>query len=92
MRAKYSTIARARAGIVYSAGMMSVVSPYSAAVAAVMGPIEATATRPRQARRSSSVNASAKFRAVEELVNVTASMVPAAVSYTHLTLPTILLV
>src|SRR5581483_6902246 len=71
-------MARASAGIVYSPGMMSVVSPYSAAVEAVIGPIEAIATRPRHARRSSSLNASAKLRAVDELVNVTASMAPPA--------------
>ena len=53
-------------------------NPYSAAVAAVMGPIEAMATRPRHAWRSSSLNASAKLRAVDELVNVTTSTAPAA--------------
>src|SRR3989449_7621916 len=58
--------------------MPSVGSPYSAAVAAVIGPIEAMVTRPRHARRSSSVNSSAKLRAVDELVNVTASIAPAA--------------
>src|SRR3989441_1143875 len=77
IRADHSTIARARAGIVYSAGMMSVARPYSAAVAAVMGPIEATATRPRHARRSASLNISAKFRAVDDEVKVTASTAPA---------------
>src|SRR5207245_11400427 len=77
IRANHSTIARARAGIVYSAGMMSVARPYSAAVAAVMGPIEATATRPRHARRSASLNISAKFRAVDDEVKVTASTAPA---------------
>ena len=40
-----------------------------------MGPIEATVTRASQSRRSSSLNSSAKFRAVDELVNVTASIV-----------------
>src|SRR5574341_2072352 len=58
--------------------MTTVVSPYSAAVAAVIGPIEATATRAPHARRSSSLNSSAKLRAVDELVNVTASIVPSA--------------
>ena len=58
--------------------MTSVTIPYSAAVAAVIGPIEATVTRPSHVRRSSSVNSSAKFRAVDELVKVTASIVPAA--------------
>src|SRR5207247_3996 len=38
IRANHSTIARARAGIVYSAGMMSVARPYSAAAAAVRSP------------------------------------------------------
>jgi hypothetical protein len=70
--------ARASAGIVYSLGMTSVGRPYSAAVAAVIGPMEATATRPRQALRSASLNCSAKFRAVDELVNVTASTAPDA--------------
>src|SRR5216684_254192 len=77
-REKYSASARARAGIVYSLGITSVGSPYSAAVAAVIGPIDATATRPRHARRSSSLKSSAKFRAVDELVNVTASTAPDA--------------
>src|SRR5438067_2463645 len=76
--ANHSTIARASAGIVYSAGMMSVASPYSAAVAAVIGPIAATATWPRHPWRSASLNISAKLRAVEDEVNVTASTVPAA--------------
>src|SRR5437773_1178132 len=58
--------------------MTSVGRPYSAAVAAVIGPMEATATRPRQALRSASLNCSAKFRAVDELVNVTASTAPDA--------------
>src|SRR2546421_5768677 len=75
-RANHSAIARARAGIVYSAGMMSVARPYSAAVAAVIGPMEATTTRPRQARRSASLNISAKFRAVDDEVKVTASTAP----------------
>jgi len=55
-RAKYSARARASAGIVYSLGMTSVDRPYSAAVAAVIGPMDATAIRPRQALRSASLN------------------------------------
>jgi hypothetical protein len=51
--------------------MTSVVIPYSAAVAAVMGPMEATVTRDSHARRSSSLNSSAKLRAVDDEVNVT---------------------
>src|SRR2546430_16625797 len=77
MRANQSTIARASAGIVYSVGMISVASPYSAAVAAVIGPMEATATRPHHARRSASLNISAKLRAVDDDVKVTASTVAA---------------
>src|SRR5205809_361452 len=77
-RAKCSLSARARAGMVYSMGITCVVRPYSAAVAAVIGPMEATTTSANHVCRSSSVNSSAKFRAVEELVNVTASTPPAA--------------
>ena len=58
--------------------MTWVVSPYSSAVAAVMGPMEATTTSANHVRRSSSVKSSAKFLAVDELVNVTASTSPAA--------------
>src|SRR6266508_235062 len=75
-REKYSATARARAGIVYSLGITSVGSPYSAAVAAVIGPMDATAILPRHALRSSSLNCSAKFLAVDELVNVSASTAP----------------
>jgi len=78
MRAKCSASARASAGIVYSPGITAVVSPYSVAVAAVIGPMEATVTRPSQLRRSSSVNISAKLRAVDDEVKVTASIAPAA--------------
>jgi len=77
-REKYSATARARAGIVYSLGITSVGRPYSAAVAAVIGPMDATAIRPRHLCRSSSLNCSAKFLAVDELVNVTASTAPDA--------------
>src|SRR4029453_2426068 len=77
-REKYSASARASAGMVYSLGITSVDRPYSAAVAAVIGPMDATAIRPRHSLRSSSLNCSAKLRAVDELVNVTASTEPDA--------------
>jgi hypothetical protein len=63
---------------VYSLGITCVDRPYSAAVDAVIGPIDAIVTFDSNARRSSSVNSSAKLRAVDELVNVTASTAPAA--------------
>src|SRR5262249_17410963 len=85
--AEESASARASAGIVYSLGMTSVARPSSAAVAAVIGPMEATVMRPRQALRSSSLNCSAKFRAVDELVNVTASTAPEASASRRRTTP-----
>ena len=42
---KYATIAAARAGMVKAAGSIRGVRPYSANVAVVMGPMEATVAR-----------------------------------------------
>ena len=50
--------------------------PYSAAVAARDGPMDATVTPSMQPAGSSRVNNSAKLRAVDELVKVTASTAP----------------
>ena len=53
----------------------------------MIGPMEATVMRPRQALRSSSLNCSAKFRAVDELVKVTASTEPDASASRRRTTP-----
>ena len=71
-------MARASAGIVYSSGAMAVLSPCSAAVEAVTGPMHATSTPCMSRGSSPAANSAAKCRTVEELVKVTTSTLPAS--------------
>ena len=68
---KWDAMAAASAGMVYSAGITCVSSPKPAAVARVIGPIDATVTPSMSRPSSARENSAQKFRTVDELVNVT---------------------